>query len=252
MEALLRLGYADLPGWTVADAVAAAEESGLIVPVGRWVLGAALRQQAEWTAAGHEIVIAVNVSARHLETGQLVDDVDQALTLHGVDPRSVSLEISEAQLVRDLEVSTRELSRLRERGVRISLDDFGTGFSSLSYLPRLPLDGLKIDRELVARAGAERDTVPAVLRLGRDLGLAVVAEGIETVEQLAVLRDSGCVSGQGFLLGRPCDAEGATALLQAGRVELPSPPPSQGSGSASRMVRQVVSRRDTPRARGLR
>ncbi len=100
--------------------------------------------------------------------------------------------------------------------MRISLDDFGTGYSSLSYLPRLPLDGLKVDRELVMRVGGARDTVPAVLRLGRDLGLTVVAEGIETVDQLVLLRAAGCTLGQGYLLSRPLDAGSATALLSLG------------------------------------
>ena len=221
MESLLRFDADDLPGWTVAEAITAAEEGGLIVPIGRWVLEASVLQLARWRAQGHETRLAVNVSARQLETGELVDDVRSALARHGVPASSLSLEITEHQLVRDLEDSTRELTRLRKLGVRVALDDFGTGYSSLSYLPRLPLDTLKIDRELVRRVGGARDTVPAVLRLGRDLGLTVVAEGIETADQLLMLREAGCTLGQGFLLARPLDVAGATAVMVAGRVPLP-------------------------------
>ena len=162
METLLRFDGADLPGWSVAEVVTAAEESGLIVPIGRWVLDAALAQLGQWTRAGHTMRVAVNVSARQLETGTLAAEVQASLEHYAVPPELLCLEITEHQLVRSLEDSTRELGRLRQLGVRISLDDFGTGYSSLSYLPRLPLDGLKVDRELVdagrgsARHGAGR------------------------------------------------------------------------------------------------
>jgi diguanylate cyclase (GGDEF)-like protein len=222
MEALLRFDGADLPGWSVADAVAAAEESGLIVPIGRWVLDAAVTRLGEWVRAGHTMRVAVNVSARQLETGTLAHEVREALEHHAVPPDLLCLEITEHQLVRSLEESTRELARIRQLGVRVALDDFGTGYSSLSYLPRLPLDGLKVDRELVMRVGGARDTVPAVLRLGRDLGLTVVAEGIETVDQLVLLRAAGCTLGQGYLLSRPLDAAAASSLLAVGRVALPA------------------------------
>jgi diguanylate cyclase (GGDEF)-like protein len=222
VETLLRFDGADLPGWSVAEAVAAAEESGLIVPIGRWVLDAAVAQLGEWTRAGRTMRVAVNVSARQLETGTLAAEIEAALQHYAVPPELLCLEITEHQLVRSLEDSTRELGRLRQLGVRIALDDFGTGYSSLSYLPRLPLDGLKVDRELVMRVGGARDTVPAVLRLGRDLGLTVVAEGIETVDQLVLLRAAGCTLGQGYLLSRPLDAPSATALLELGRVALPA------------------------------
>jgi diguanylate cyclase (GGDEF)-like protein len=221
MEALLRFDSQDLPGWSVADAVEAAEESGLIVPVGQWVLDAAVRQSAEWLGSGHEMRVAVNVSARQLEAGGLVEGVEAALARHGLPASLLSLEITEHQLVRDLDQSTRELGLLRQLGVRIALDDFGTGYSSLSYLPRLPLDGLKIDRRLVTRVGGARDTVPAVLRLGRDLGLTVVAEGVEHLDQLHHLRAAGCVLGQGYLFSAPLPPEDAMIMVRAGRMTLP-------------------------------
>jgi EAL domain-containing protein (putative c-di-GMP-specific phosphodiesterase class I) len=221
MEALLRFDTQDLPGWGVADAVEAAEESGLIVPIGQWVLDAAVRQAAEWREMGHEMRVAVNVSARQLEAGGLVEGVEAALARHDLPASLLSLEITEHQLVRDLDASTRELGLLRQLGVRIALDDFGTGYSSLSYLPRLPLDGLKIDRRLVTRVGGARDTVPAVLRLGRDLGLTVVAEGVEHLDQLHQLRAAGCVLGQGYLFSAPLPPEDAMIMVRAGRMTLP-------------------------------
>ncbi len=228
MEALLRFDGADLPGWTVAEAIAAAEESGLIVPIGRWVLEAAAFQLGCWHAAGLDTRLAINVSGRQLESGSLVSEVAGVLEAHRIPGSSLSLEITEHQLVRDLDHSTSELGRLRALGVRIALDDFGTGYSSLSYLPRLPLDALKMDRDLVHRVGGARDTVPAVLRLGRDLALTVVAEGVETVDQLVLLRAAGCTLGQGYLLSRPLDLAAATRVLETGRIALPIESVSQG------------------------
>jgi diguanylate cyclase (GGDEF)-like protein len=213
MEALLRFDGSDLPGWSVADAIAAAEESGLIVAIGRWVLDAGVRQLGAWLDSGYETRLSINVSARQLETGELADQVRETLERYGVPASTLTLEITEHQLVRDLEHSTRELTALRGLGVRIALDDFGTGYSSLAYLPRLPLDSLKIDRDLVSRVGGPRDIVPAVLRLGRDLALSVVAEGIETVEQLALLQDAGCPLGQGYLFAKPLDPSAATRVI---------------------------------------
>jgi len=233
MEALLRFDGSDLPGWAVADAIAAAEESGLIVQIGRWVLDAGVRQLGSWLHAGYETRLAINVSARQLETGELADEVRATLERYRVPASALTLEITEHQLVRDLEHSTRELTALRGLGVRIALDDFGTGYSSLSYLPRLPLDSLKIDRDLVARVGGPRDIVPAVLRLGRDLALSVVAEGVESVDQLLLLRAAGCALGQGYLFARPLDPSTATSFVAEGRILLPSSAVSQGRMSVS-------------------
>jgi diguanylate cyclase (GGDEF)-like protein len=234
MEALLRFDGSDLPGWAVADAIAAAEESGFIIQIGHWVLDAGVRQLGVWLGAGHRARLSINVSARQLESGELADEVRATLERYAVPASTLTLEITEHQLVRDLDNSTRELTTLRALGVRIALDDFGTGYSSLSYLPRLPLDVLKLDRDLVARVGGSRDTVPAVLRLGRDLGLAVVAEGVETLDQLEWLRAAGCTYGQGYLFARPLDAVAATGLVARGRVTLPgSALVSQGRTSVS-------------------
>ncbi len=239
MEALLRFGDSELAGWDVSEVIEAAEESGLVVPVGGWVLDAAVGTLATWVKAGHDVRMAVNVSARQVEAELFVRQVQNTLIYHGVPASNLVLEITEHQLVRDVESSHQELARLRALGVRISLDDFGTGYSSLAYLPRLPLDSLKIDRSLVSRVGGPRDTVPSVLRLGRDLSLSVVAEGVETVEQLVLLRASGATLGQGHLFAPALPLEEATEIVARGRVDLPVEVVSQG--------RTFVSDDETPR-----
>ncbi len=224
VEALLRFDQQDLADWTVTEVIAAAEESGLIVPLGGWVLDAAVSTLGAWLANGVETRMHVNVSSRQLESGDFARQVENALVCYGVPAAGLCLEITEHHLVRDLDSSARELEALRHLGVRVALDDFGTGYSSLSYLPRLPLDTLKVDRELIARVGTARDTVPAVLRLGRDLGLTVIAEGIERVEQLLLLRSSGCHLGQGHLLARPAGRRTAAEIVRRGYVDLPVEP----------------------------
>jgi diguanylate cyclase (GGDEF)-like protein len=223
MEALLRLEGIDLGPRGVSELIATAEESGIMGAVGGWVLDAAVGQLGRWRAAGHDVRVAVNVSARQLETGEFVRQVRNTLLCHHVPPSSLSLEITEHHLMRDVEGSASQLAELRALGVRIALDDFGTGYSSLSYLPRLPVDQLKIDRALVSRVGAERDTVPTVLQLGHDLGLSVVAEGVETVEQFALLRAAGATHGQGYLFAPALDLARATEVLRAGHLDLPDP-----------------------------
>jgi diguanylate cyclase (GGDEF)-like protein len=221
MEALLRLEGIDLGSHGVGELIATAEESGIMGAVGGWVLDAAVGQLGRWRAAGYDIRVAVNVSARQLETGEFVRQVRNTLLCHHVPPSSLSLEITEHHLMRDVETSANQLAELRALGVRIALDDFGTGYSSLSYLPRLPVDQLKIDRALVARVGAERDTVPTVLQLGHDLGLSVVAEGVETAEQFAMLRAAGATHGQGFLFSPALDIARATEVVRVGHLPLP-------------------------------
>jgi diguanylate cyclase (GGDEF)-like protein len=240
VEALLRFDEQDLADWTVSEVIEAAEESGLIIPLGGWVLDAAVSTLGSWLAQGIETRMHVNVSSRQLEVGDFSRQVENALLCYGVPAAALCLEITEPHLVRDLDGSARELERLRHLGVRVALDDFGTGYSSLSYLPRLPLDFLKIDRELVARVGTARDTVPAVLHLGRDLGLTVVAEGIERVEQLLLLRAAGCTLGQGHLLARPVGRRTAAELVRRGFVDLPVEPvfaPRPVSGSQTSDLR---------------
>jgi diguanylate cyclase (GGDEF)-like protein len=197
-----------------------AEETGLIVPLGRWVLDAACRQAAVWNATGTAkgtppLFVSVNLSARQFTQGDLVEDVRQTLARTDLEADALELEITESVLMDQSEAGIRTLRDLRGLGVRLVLDDFGTGYSSLSYLKHLPLDTIKIDRTFVAgiEATADRSIVEAVIALAHGLGIGVVAEGIETDDQVDRLRELGCDLGQGYLFSRPVPAEQTTALL---------------------------------------
>ena len=193
------------------------EETGLIDDVGRWVVMTACRQAKEWERAGHHLDMAVNISARQLSAAGLVDDVRDALALSGLDPCRLTLEITESGLMEDRELAGQRLAALREVGVRLAVDDFGTGYSSFAYLRSFPVEVLKIDRSFVRDAGeAEGQALLKVmLDLGRSLGLATVAEGVETEEQLAWLTGAGCSYAQGFHLARPMSPPAVLALLES-------------------------------------
>jgi EAL domain-containing protein (putative c-di-GMP-specific phosphodiesterase class I) len=188
-----------------------AEESGLIVPLGRWVLEAACRQLMEWRAAGQvseSFKIAVNLSPPQLAQPDLVQQVADALERTGAPAERIFLEITESVLM--AETSVDAMVALRALGVRLSIDDFGTGYSSLGYLRRFPVDTVKVDRSFVDGLGTESEDsaiVAAVVSLGHALGLTVVAEGVETERQLAELRALGCDRAQGFWFAPPQSAE---------------------------------------------
>jgi diguanylate cyclase (GGDEF)-like protein/PAS domain S-box-containing protein len=200
-EALLRWRHPTRGRVSPAEFIPLAEETGLIVPIGTWVLGEALRQGRAWHDAGREIAIGVNVSARQLMDPGLVDTVAGALRDSGIGPQWVHLEITESVLMDDVEHSIETLTALKGLGVHFAVDDFGTGYSSLSYLRRLPIDTLKIDQSFVRGLGvAENDSiVRAIVGLGRALGMGLLAEGVEEPGQLAALRALGCDVAQGFL-----------------------------------------------------
>ena len=192
------------------------EETGLIVAVGAWVLRTACEQAAAWARAGLTMNMAVNLSARQFNAHDLVDQIESALGDTGLAPQRLELEVTESLLMEDSAASQATLNRIKGMGVRISVDDFGTGYSSLAYLKRFPLDTLKIDRAFVKELGVSADDtaiVRAVIALARNLRLTVVAEGVETSEQLAFLRDSLCEQAQGYLISRPMDAEALEAWL---------------------------------------
>jgi diguanylate cyclase (GGDEF)-like protein/PAS domain S-box-containing protein len=211
MEALLRWMHPQrgllLPGVFIT----LAEDSGLILPIGNWVLRAACRQIRAWFDAGYDVPrVAVNLSARQLVTDTLVDEVAGALAEHRVDPSLLELEITESVLMADPERANRTLLRLSQLGVHIAIDDFGTGYSSLAYLKRFPAGSVKIDRSFVGGLPGDRDDAAithAVVAMAHSLGLQVVAEGVETQAQLDFLRRLGCDAAQGFLIGRPLAAE---------------------------------------------
>jgi len=199
-----------------------AEETGLIVPLGRWVLETACRQAARWrrSAGGTKApFVSVNLSARQFIQADLVEDVAAVLAATGLEPAALELEITESVVMDQSEIGVRSLRRLRDLGVRLVLDDFGTGYSSLAYLKHLPLDMLKIDRSFVLGLDevADRSIVDAVIALAHGLGIGVVAEGIETRAQADRLRASGCDLGQGYLFARPMPAPATTRFLRASR-----------------------------------
>jgi diguanylate cyclase (GGDEF)-like protein len=213
-EALLRWRHPHRDGITPAEFVPLAEETGLIVPIGAWVLEAACREAATWT----EVPVSVNVSSVQLRSTNFPATVAAALAATGLPPERLILEITESVLVHDVERTARQLAELKALGVRIAIDDFGTGHSSLAYLQRLPIDTLKIPKPFVdelAAASGEGVLARAILDLARSFGLRVIAEGIEVEAQRERLLGLGCPSGQGFLFARPL-APDALAYLVAG------------------------------------
>ena len=217
VEALIRWRHPER-GIVAPDSfIPQAEESGLIVPIGRWVLREACRQAAVWAEQGLELVVSVNVSAYQLAGRGFAEEVRRALADSGIEPSALALEITETTLMRNLPPARGHLQEIRAIGVRIAIDDFGTGYASLSYLQRVPVDILKIDRSFVAtlgQGGESRALLEAIVGVGRALSLAVVVEGIEDRVQLAALEEIGCEMAQGFLLSRPCSAPGVERLLE--------------------------------------
>jgi EAL domain-containing protein (putative c-di-GMP-specific phosphodiesterase class I) len=196
-----------------------AEETGLIVPIGRWVLRAACVQGAAWRDGGHPVEVSVNLSARQFDDSQLLADVADALSESDTEPGALTLEIAERTLMRDVAFASRRLGDLRAMGVRTAIDDVGASDCSLSYLSRLPIDALKIGRALISgNAGHESHlVVRMIVRLGRSLGIQIYAEAIEDREQLAWLRGERCDAGQGYLFARPLAAGELAAMLAAER-----------------------------------
>jgi diguanylate cyclase (GGDEF)-like protein/PAS domain S-box-containing protein len=229
VEALLRWRH-PTKGVVVPDGfIPALEDTGLIVPVGRWVLWEACRQVAAWRQQGYPITASVNVSMRQLETDQLVLDVRDALAASGLDAGSLTLEVTESTLMRDAEGTVARLRRLKNLGVMIAIDDFGTGYSSMAYLRQFPVDVLKIDRSFVAEVDGSADSaalIHTLVELGRTLGLVTLAEGIEDDVQLDRLRFERCDTGQGFIFSRPVEPSEIEALLTASACSSSGPPVS--------------------------
>jgi diguanylate cyclase (GGDEF)-like protein len=226
MEALVRWQHPERGLISPAEFIGVAEETGLIVPIGRWVLYEACRQAKEWQTKYRPdlaLMVSVNLSGKHLQQATLIDEVREVLERTGIDPAHLILEITETVAMSGAETTIEILTKLKSLGVLLAIDDFGTGFSSLAYLKRFPVDLLKIDKSFVdgvALRGHDTAIVEAIIALGHALGLRVIAEGVERPDQLQQLRSLGSELGQGFFFGRPlsCDTEdGMPPLLQQHR-----------------------------------
>ena len=219
LEALLRWRHPEYGLTSPTSFIPVAEESQLIIPVGRWVIEEACNSVAEWQEMQPDaapVRIAVNLSGRQIGDPQLLPTVSAAIEASGIDPATLSLELTESVLFEESGVSERVMRSLRGVGVRLMLDDFGSGFSSLGYLKRFPLDGIKLDRsfiENVADGLTDAQIVKAVVEMARALGLEIVAEGVETADQLAAVRGLGCHQAQGFYFMPPLPAEEVPGVL---------------------------------------
>lgn len=210
VEALIRWQHPDQGMIAPGRFIGLAEESGLIVPMSEWVLRQACQQGAAWARAGiANLVVAVNLSAVHFKRGNLEQSVIAALEDSGLDPKLLELELTESILISNIESVLSTLTRLKLLGVKLSIDDFGTGYSSLSYLKRFAVDKLKIDQSFVYDLATEPENaaiVRAIIQMARSLGLHTIAEGVETAEVLALLREFGCDEAQGYFFARPMPA----------------------------------------------
>jgi diguanylate cyclase (GGDEF)-like protein len=217
-EALLRWHHPSRGLVMPAEFIPVAEETGLIVPMGEWIMRQACSEAARFPG---ETRVAVNVSAMQLRSPNLVQFVVSALATSGLSPRRLEIEITETVLMQSNEAVLQTLHQLRGLGIRIALDDFGTGYSSLSYLSSFPFDKLKIDRSFVKELGRNADCaaiVRGIISLGASLGMVITAEGVETPEQLEFIRAAGCSEAQGYLLSEPKPAQEAVKILQRGRA----------------------------------
>jgi diguanylate cyclase (GGDEF)-like protein/PAS domain S-box-containing protein len=219
-EALLRWNHPVRGAIAPAEFIAVAEDCGLILPIGNWMLGKACEQARAWIDSGLSLVtMAVNVSALEFRDQHFVDSLFGILERSGLDPHVLELEVTEGVLMKHAESAATVLETVRRRGVRVALDDFGTGYSSLSYLRNFPIDALKIDQSFVAQitaAGDSASIVTAVISMARSLRLRVVAEGVETLEQLAFLQAHGCDEAQGYYFSRAVLPVQFGALLRSG------------------------------------
>jgi diguanylate cyclase (GGDEF)-like protein len=208
------------------DFIPLLEDTGLIVDVGRWVLEQACTQAAAWRSAGYPIGIAVNVSARQLDSDRIVQDVAVALADTGLDPGALTLEITETTLMSDAKETIRRLTAIKELGVRIAIDDFGTGYSSLGHLRQFPVDALKIDRSFITGLAHNLEgesLIHTLVQLGKALSIETIAEGIEQPNELSLLRSEQCDGGQGFLFARPLDAAATETFLERWAADATAP-----------------------------
>jgi len=215
-EALLRWNNPDRGYVSPVTFIPVAEANGLIIPIGKWVLEQACRQISEWSTLATPPVVSVNMSPVQMHENDIVEMVNKTMEEHRISPRLLNLELTETAIMRDTEQGGRILDQFRDLGVELALDDFGTGFSSLSYLNRFPFSKLKIDREFINDITQDKNAVPlvdATISMGHSLGMTVVAEGVESMQQVQYLKDKGCDIIQGFVFCRPVPAQEFTNAI---------------------------------------
>ena len=211
VEALLRWNHPELGSVSPAQFIPLAEETGLIVPIGRWVLKEACAQNMAWQRRGlRPVTMAVNLSPRQFADAHLLHDVDEALLASGMSPVLLQLEVTESMVMRNVSRAIKVLDAIQSRGIRLAIDDFGTGYSSMSLMKQFPIDTIKIDRSFVRDLPVDSEDqaiAQAIISMGKALGMTVIAEGVETLEQEAFLRSHACDEMQGFLFSKPLPAK---------------------------------------------
>jgi len=219
-EALIRWEHPERGLMYPTDFIPIAEDSGLIVPIGQWVVREACRQARAWMDEGQRpIPIAVNISAVEFRDPRFLQNLQAVLKDTRLDAHYLELELTESSLMEHAESTARTLQSLKHMGVQVAIDDFGTGYSSLSYLRQFPIDALKVDQSFVHEISTDpagTSIVCAVISMGKSLGHRVIAEGVETKEQLEFLRSQRCAEGQGYFFSRPLGAEEFAKLLESG------------------------------------
>ena len=227
-EALARWRHSEDGVINPAQFIPVAEETGLIIPIGEWVLRTACAQARQWQDAYPSetpLTMSVNLSGKQFAQPKLIQQIESALTETGLDPHSLRLEITESVVVENVEAASQMLKRLRRLGVGLSIDDFGTGYSSLSSLHSFPISTLKIDASFVSRMNGHNENteiVRTIMSLASNLGMDVIAEGVETLEQATKLRTFGCAEGQGFFFSKPVSPANAESLLRETAPLLPA------------------------------
>jgi diguanylate cyclase (GGDEF)-like protein len=235
VEALLRWTHPELGVLPPMQFIPLAEETGLIVPIGRWVLKEACAQNMAWQRRGlRPVSMAVNLSPRQFADAQLLQDIDEALATSGMSPVLLQLEVTESMVMRNVPRAVKVLDAIQSRGIRLAIDDFGTGYSSMSLMKQFPIDTIKIDRSFVRdlpKDSEDQAIAQAIISMGKALGMTVIAEGVETIAQQTFLRNHACDEMQGFLFSKPVPPQQLADLLRSAPV-LVSPPlqPTAGAG----------------------
>jgi len=221
VEALLRWTHPDLGVLPPGQFIPLAEEIGLIVPIGRWVLKEACVQNMAWQRRGlRPVSMAVNLSPRQFADDNLLQDIDEALAASGMSPVLLQLEVTESMVMRNVPRAIKVLNAIQSRGIRLAIDDFGTGYSSMSLMKQFPIDTIKIDRSFVRDLPNDTEDqaiAQAIISMGKALGMTIIAEGVETIEQETFLREHACDEMQGFLFSKPLPSEQLADLLRPRR-----------------------------------